>query len=66
MKLVVAVLILLLVYVLQKYLYSKYWDKDIIDTDYVITTRELAMLFKEEEIKLDKLKNSKFDKWDSK
>ena len=27
MKLVVAVLILLLVYVLQKYLYSKYWDK---------------------------------------
>ena len=40
---------------------SKYWDKDIIDTDYVITTRELAMLFKEEEVKLDKLKNSKFD-----
>ena len=38
-----------------------YWNKDIKDTDYVITTRELAMLLKEENIELDKLEDSKFD-----
>lgn len=40
---------------------NKYWNKDINDTDYVITTRELAMLLKEENIELDKLDDSDFD-----
>ena len=40
---------------------NKYWNKDIYDTDYVITTRELAMLLKEENVDLAKLDSSKFD-----